>query len=90
MKLVGMKVTPEVFGAFMRSGERTLKVKSDLPETAEFHHAYYDHERVCFVVVFRDVSFRDLEEGEYIPIVPPAQVQVIRRVFEKTSKSGGG
>ncbi len=70
-RLKGWFVTGQCIAEMIREGAKAFVVKSGVPETAIFSHAWFDPERRCFGVVFEDDSFPPVPEGAMIEMDNP-------------------
>jgi len=66
-RLKAWLVTGQAFAIVCRKHTVYIDVDSDIPDTAVFHTAYFDHLRGYFVCIFEDESFEEVLEGCEIP-----------------------
>jgi len=62
--------TPELLADMIMPGQRSYEVESELPETAEFHHAVWDYEYQAFRIFFTDESWPQVPEGCVVERLP--------------------
>jgi len=77
-KYLGILVNSRFFNAFCKKGVFMIE-KSPIPDDAKYIHSFLDPCRDGVVIVFEHDSFRELNEGEYVPISTDVR---ITRLYE--------
>jgi hypothetical protein len=80
-RLRQFRITPELLGEFVKNGERSFRIENGAPESASFVKARYDGDRRCFVVVYEDASFKEVEHGNPIPMMNDVTITDLRNAI---------
>lgn len=68
-RLALVRVSGSAFLGLLTHGTTHPLTMEGLPADAQFHHAYYDHERRCFMLYVESASFDPVPDNCHPPIL---------------------